>query len=59
MAYKYVCKATGLACDTEYEDDSEEKVRRQAEEHIRAHHPDQAVDGEKANAMLVGGIKPA
>ena len=59
MAHKYVCRDAGLNCDVELRDENEEKLRQEAEEHLRRDHPTEAIEQEKVRGYWLGGWKPA
>lgn len=55
VAYKYVCSDAGMSCDVRYEDEDAARVRREAEEHIRRDHPQEAIRKDRAEAILLAG----
>ena len=50
MAHKFVCEVPG--CSTQAADDDRERVRRIADEHMRAHHPEEAIDQAKMDGYI-------
>jgi hypothetical protein len=60
MAHRYVCRDAGFNdCRVELHDESEEGVRRKAEEHLHKEHPHEAIDQHKLRGFILGGYKPA
>lgn len=57
MPYRYVCSNAGFTCEVEYVDEDEEKVRNEAREHIRKDHPQEAIEQDKADALLLAGVR--
>lgn len=56
---KFKCLWTFTDCDFEHEDENEERLLLSAEEHYKTSHPDDALDQDKARAMIrmVGPIR--
>lgn len=52
---KFLCEWLGMGCDYEFEDDDEETVATTAEEHLKTHHPDEAVERDRVRAIIRGG----
>lgn len=60
MKTRYVCREHWKeGCNYEIEDEQPEIVRRGAEEHLKAEHPEEALESDKAQALLDGFWKPA
>lgn len=57
--YRYVCSDSGLTCDVQLENEEEEKLRFEAEEHLRTTHPEEAVERDRVEAILAAGAKQA
>lgn len=59
MPFTYHCKDTGFDCDEHLENEEEEKLRAEALEHLKTRHPDEALEQDKAEGLLIAGMKPA
>lgn len=57
--YRYVCSDSGMTCDVQLENQDEEKLRFEAEEHLRTHHPIEAEHRDQVEAIFAAGSKQA
>jgi predicted small metal-binding protein len=59
MKKQFVCEEWKPGCDYKAEGEDDEVIRRDAEEHLRTQHPEEALEADRANALIIGMMKPA
>jgi len=57
MKNRYVCNERHPGCDYTIEDEQREAVEREATEHLKVNHPDEALEADKARATLDSFIR--
>lgn len=57
MKTRYVCDERHVGCDFTAEDEQREVVERQAQDHLKTHHPEEALEADKARATLDSFIR--
>lgn len=52
---KFMCAWAGTGCDYAHEDEHEEAVLAAAEEHLKTHHPQEALERDRIRAIIQAG----
>ncbi len=52
MKTRYACNEFKPDCGFTVEDEQREVVEREAQEHLKTHHPEEALEADKARATL-------
>ncbi len=57
MKSRYTCEERHPGCDYTIEDEQREVVEREAQEHLKTRHPEEALEADKARATLDSFIR--
>ena len=57
MKNRYVCNERHPDCDYTFEDEQRDVVEREAIEHLKVNHPEEALEADKARATLYSFIR--
>ena len=57
MGYRYTCSDAGIHCPARMEAEHENVLRRLVEDHLRTEHPDEAVQKDKMDSLLIAGVR--